>query len=169
MSCEDVRQLSERGHEIGAHTVNHPNLVYTFPWKLKEIKRSRAHLIERGIYPKSFAYPYGSHNFLVRYLVKRAGFENSRITDHGYNPDKPDRWRIHGKFIMADTSLDVVEGWIQEAITHNKWLVFIFHQVQDSPGLFGCTPGFLNEVCLLVNKMKIRALPLSEALKMYEQ
>lgn len=55
--------VQSRGHEIGNHTVNHVHLADLPIDRQKfEIGQADADLRSRGIVPRSFCYPYGSHN-----------------------------------------------------------------------------------------------------------
>jgi peptidoglycan/xylan/chitin deacetylase (PgdA/CDA1 family) len=68
--------------EIGAHTVNHPNLLrIDLPEACNEIKQSKR-MIEEKIRKnvEGFAYPFGQHNHYdnrIRKLVVDAGFRYS--------------------------------------------------------------------------------------------
>ena len=66
MTWDDLRGLHGRGHEIGAHTVNHVNLGCVdgdrIRWEIEEsIEAVRREL---GAPPASFAYPYGTSDCL---------------------------------------------------------------------------------------------------------
>jgi peptidoglycan/xylan/chitin deacetylase (PgdA/CDA1 family) len=60
MSVEDALALQARGHEIGGHTLSHPQLT-TLPEseRVREILVDRAQLLALGFAAHSFAYPDG--------------------------------------------------------------------------------------------------------------
>ncbi len=72
-----IRSLLGQGHEIGAHSMNHYNLVGIKPEKAwEEISFSKTVL--QNVTSKeinTFAYPYGFHNKSVRNMVEKAGYD----------------------------------------------------------------------------------------------
>ncbi len=62
-----AREIGERGHEIGLHTVNHPNLTELTENKIKEELQDNADLITEttGQKPILFRPPFGAYNNLV--------------------------------------------------------------------------------------------------------
>lgn len=71
-----IKELHEKGFEIGAHSVNHSDLRKK-TWKevYSEVKKSK--LILESILGSpvlSFAYPYGSVNSKVKQITKECGF-----------------------------------------------------------------------------------------------
>jgi peptidoglycan-N-acetylglucosamine deacetylase len=72
MNAEQVnklRAIQHRGHEIAYHTLNHYNLVdYVYKYHRsipqmiqQEIMPGLLKMNQDGFYPKTFAYPFGSH------------------------------------------------------------------------------------------------------------
>ncbi len=63
----ELRSLSERGVELGAHTLSHPVLTELPDDALEVEIAGSARCIEQetGVVPRTFAYPYGSHNSRV--------------------------------------------------------------------------------------------------------
>lgn len=76
LTWDQIRELARAGIEIGAHTVNHPDLRGLDDAQLQsEIAGSREVLAARlGHTPEFFAYPYGALNPRVVNAVRRAGF-----------------------------------------------------------------------------------------------
>lgn len=78
MSVEELVAISRDGLvEIGAHTVNHPDLSALPPnrqrWEIETGKGQLEKWLGRSI--RWFAYPYGRGNAVTRQLVREAGFE----------------------------------------------------------------------------------------------
>lgn len=70
-SAEQIREISERGHEIGSHTFNHENIPEITYEELKETLAKSKQILE-GMIDKpviSFAPP---HNYPTQYLKKLA-------------------------------------------------------------------------------------------------
>lgn len=79
MDREDVADLTARGHEIGAHTVTHPDLTgVDRETARREIEGSRETLADvSGETPRSFAYPYGAFDTEIARLTRAAGYESA--------------------------------------------------------------------------------------------
>jgi peptidoglycan/xylan/chitin deacetylase (PgdA/CDA1 family) len=77
MTWDQLRELADRGVEIGSHTRTHPHLPQLSDEKLKrEVSDSRASLeAELGRPCRFFAYPYGAEDARVRRAVHAAGYE----------------------------------------------------------------------------------------------
>lgn len=71
MTRADVDALYARGHEIGGHTLSHPDLItISMSTAASEICDDRRNLVNFGYKPESFAYPFGSHNAAVKGIVR---------------------------------------------------------------------------------------------------
>ena len=68
-----LREMAEMGHEIGAHTLTHPNLTLLETSEAEnEIVGSKRDLEEAlGARVRGFAYPYGLYNPAVKNIVKK--------------------------------------------------------------------------------------------------
>jgi peptidoglycan-N-acetylglucosamine deacetylase len=93
MSPMDLRELSNAGFEIGAHTVTHPVLTEVSraaaTRELVDCKESLEDLLGREV--TSFAYPKGRYNSAVVGLVREAGYRCARgvrilSLSHGFPP-----------------------------------------------------------------------------------
>lgn len=76
MTWDELRDLAERGVEIGSHTVSHPHLPELSDAELdRELRESRGRCEEELGRPCRFlAYPYGEHDARVQTAVRRAGY-----------------------------------------------------------------------------------------------
>ena len=79
LTWDDVREMAALGHDIGSHTVTHPNLgVAPYEEARREIFESKAVLEHAGRRVRWFAYPFGGKNNLrpeAAALVKEAGYD----------------------------------------------------------------------------------------------
>jgi len=97
MSVEDVRDLYQRGHEIGSHTVSHPLLPQLDDESLKrELCESRAQITDwlGADSPTGFCYPNGDHNDRTARAAHAAGYEYACTTLTGSNPSDFDAQRL---------------------------------------------------------------------------
>ncbi|MCL6120209.1 MAG: polysaccharide deacetylase family protein [Deltaproteobacteria bacterium] len=85
LSVSELKELTEYGIEIGAHTVTHPHLTQIPLEKaFDEISDSKKKLEELlDIKINFFAYPYGDYNDDVKSIAIKAGFEGACITKTG--------------------------------------------------------------------------------------
>ena len=79
MGWNELRDLADRGVEIGSHTSTHPHLTRLSDTELdRELQDSRSRLEEKLGRPCRFlAYPYGENDARVRAAAARAGYEAS--------------------------------------------------------------------------------------------
>lgn len=81
---EDIVEIS-REHEIGAHTINHVDLVSIPVSEAKnEIEGSKSYIEELiGHQVKMLSYPFGRYNKGIAEIVKQAGFIGARTCRPG--------------------------------------------------------------------------------------
>ncbi len=74
---DELRELADRGVEIGSHTRTHPNLRELSTSDLwEEVSASREEIEDQvGRRCSYFAYPYGQSDHRVQHAVERAGYE----------------------------------------------------------------------------------------------
>jgi len=77
MTWDELRKCSDRGVEIGSHTLTHAHLSTLSDIELqRELVESRFRLEAELQRPCRFlAYPYGEHNERVRLAARQAGYE----------------------------------------------------------------------------------------------
>lgn len=70
------REIKEKGHEIGLHSANHPNLTTLPVAKIKEELLNNAQLIKEvtGLEPVLFRPPFGAYNNTVISTARELGF-----------------------------------------------------------------------------------------------
>jgi peptidoglycan/xylan/chitin deacetylase (PgdA/CDA1 family) len=81
MTWAQVLRLHMQGNEIGGHTAEHVDL--TDPQTSRSAKRAevcgdRARLVQMGLDPRSFAYPYGKLDQAAERLVQSCGYRSAR-------------------------------------------------------------------------------------------
>lgn len=87
MDAARVRDWLAAGHQIGAHTMTHPDLTKIPATRAREeIFASRKSLEDTfGVPVEHFCYPYGKWNQAVRDWVAEAGFRTACISRPGIN------------------------------------------------------------------------------------
>jgi len=115
-----IVDLYSVGHEIGSHTVTHPDLTTLDRDRvLYELKVSKD-VLENilGAEIKSLAYPYGKYNRLILELAKLSGYRNARTVEpfNIKHPDDP--FRLGVTFYTDPHAL----RQILKAVRRLKWV-----------------------------------------------
>lgn len=143
MSSQQVKALSDAGHDIGSHTVRHRDLTRLSSKALtSELANSQTSLQTLTGKPvTTIAYPYGSHNANVRTAAARY-YEAGRIYLADPAPsDLPvllaqsgsDPMVVAGIGISSASSLAKAKAYIDYAVAHNATIVLVFHDIISPP------------------------------------
>ena len=151
-----VRAIYADGHEIGSHSVTHPDLTTLTDAQLNsELADSKSYL--EGLVGvgkiKNFATPYGAYNDKVMGAI--AGYYRShRTTDEGYNTvENLDNNRLKVQNMENTTTLAEFQSWVDQAITSKSWLILVYHRVADTDiGQYDTPkPDFINQINYLAS------------------
>src|SRR5438309_3659690 len=110
---ETIRAHFACGIDIGVHSATHRSLPALTDAELEhEVVASRA-MVHRatGVWPVSFAYPYGHWNSRVRALVRSAGYRTALTLDSGLNGAAADPWSLRRVNVPARISDAAFEAW----------------------------------------------------------
>jgi len=128
LSKEQIIDMSRRGIEFGAHTMNHVDLTQVGveeAWK--EITGSKKYIEELlGKPVNSFAYPYGRTNEAVKELVKKAGFVYGIGTVDGPLAMHEDILNIRRIVIHPDTNMPRFARKVRGNYTYRKNKGFVY-------------------------------------------
>ncbi len=85
VSQDQIKEMIERGMEIGSHTMSHPNLNQVSDAQLIHEVRGSKDFLEKmfGVEIVSFAYPYGAVSKIVLDSTKEAGYRFARSVNSG--------------------------------------------------------------------------------------
>lgn len=162
MNASRVLALQAAGHEIGNHTEHHCLLetlkvnsgsalipptqvgagcpdtgpLATTSTPTQEITGAEVALLTLGAKPvATFAYPYGSGagDSAIESIIKNSTMVAASSTNAGYNM-RPilDPYSLNVQIVDATVTFSVVQAWIDYAVTHNAWLILLFHQIETS-------------------------------------
>lgn len=130
------REMVKDGHEIGSHTISHPQLKKI---ELKEVRKemqgSKLAIEDsiRGYKCQSFCYPFGSSNKSISHIAAQI-YIGARTTFSDYNlPTTADFFSLSTCIFVSKTKLDIAKIWVDEVIHENKWLIETYHGF-DSEG-----------------------------------
>ncbi|MEG9247479.1 polysaccharide deacetylase family protein [Arthrobacter sp. Soc17.1.1.1] len=79
LTTDQVKALQAAGHEIGGHTVTHPDLVVAGADEARrQVCNDRVNLTNLGLNITSFAYPFASSSDAVEAIVRDCGYNSAR-------------------------------------------------------------------------------------------
>jgi peptidoglycan/xylan/chitin deacetylase (PgdA/CDA1 family) len=131
MTWDHVARMVIDGWEMGGHSVSHSELPTITPEEFQyEIEESFNALVRNGLIPMSFATPYGAHSpeiiaNIATYFQSHRGFH-----EVGFNRWPFNEYLLYVQQVTNQTTVEQVEGWIQEAMINNDWLIIVFHGIQ---------------------------------------
>ncbi|WP_306536992.1 polysaccharide deacetylase family protein [Geobacter sp.] len=96
MNWEEIRQVRDRGMNLGAHSRTHKRLSSLDQWQIvSEIEGSRRDIEENtGISVRHFSYPYGCYSASIAETVGDSGFHTACTTDSGFASASPSFMRL---------------------------------------------------------------------------
>jgi peptidoglycan/xylan/chitin deacetylase (PgdA/CDA1 family) len=120
LDWNDVNALQARGHEIGAHTMDHINVAQTPIEAFREdLGLSRQVLLERCGVARHFAYPYGRYfHFSAAAMAEvfQAGFESCASAERGCHTSEAPV--VRDRLLLRRDQ--IVAGW---PLAHNMYFI----------------------------------------------
>lgn len=144
MTRADLTTLKNAGHEVGGHTVNHPDLAQVSVDEAKrQICTDRRNLTSWGFTVRSFAYPFASSTPGVERAAEACGYSSARLlgdirsrfgcADCSYaeSPRPADRYALRAlDQVDATWSLDDLKAGVTNAERNGGgWVQYTFHDV----------------------------------------
>jgi peptidoglycan/xylan/chitin deacetylase (PgdA/CDA1 family) len=154
MTWEEIKSLQQEGHDIASHTMNHDDLSKLTPQEAEyEVAQSKQCLLEQGINPKSFAYPFNggsdepsiissvaSHYDLARTATDPLAFLNcsdncdtSKYSIVGWSHDSEKKNNAYNDQQMLERFVEVVNSQIEYNTNGvNAVPILIWHKIDNS-------------------------------------
>lgn len=169
MTVAEVLETNKKGHEIGAHSRNHINLQMCPRFVIKkEINGSADDLIKIGVDSiRSFAYPYGRRSDRVKSIAKEMNIISARSVIGDYCYGDEDRYDIPTKFVIQETKIEDVKGWIDKAIAEKLWLVLLFHQIAPDAYMYGCSIDIFSQIIDYIKGKNVDVMRYSDVITKY--
>jgi peptidoglycan/xylan/chitin deacetylase (PgdA/CDA1 family) len=166
MTKAQISTMYKAGHEIGSHTVNHPDLTSLSTAKLNsELSNSKKALNVSYSPVNNFAVPFGRYNDTVIAAVKKY-YGSARTSDGGENTLIGfDQYRLKTQYVTNTTTLAEVESWLAQAVQDKAWLIILYHNVANG-GSYEYTAtkqAFSNQLAAIKNS-GLPVLTVSQAL-----
>jgi peptidoglycan/xylan/chitin deacetylase (PgdA/CDA1 family) len=130
-----VKKFAAGGHEIGAHTITHPDMTTLgcpSPQLTNELKHPQDYLRALTGQPiTDFASPYGAYNQCVNGVIAQY-YGSHRTTDEGYNSrDNFSAYRLRDQNMVPTTSLALFKYWVDKAARDHTTLILTYHNIDD--------------------------------------
>lgn len=142
----NVQQFVTAGHEIGSHSVTHPDLTTVSDATLQyELTHSQQYLSTTFNTPiTSFATPFGAYNAKVTNTIKQY-YASDRSVDMGYNYNSKEDFNVNNiraQSLINTTTDAQVQAWVDYARIHKVWLVLVYHVIDtDTSDMYSNTPA----------------------------
>ena len=107
-----AREVARRGHEIGNHTMTHPQASFwcAGPWRTWREIMDCQKLIEEttGIRPRWFRAPVGHRNLFTHPIARMAGLEVMAWSRRGFDAVETDAAKVLSRILPGMTAGDIV-------------------------------------------------------------
>jgi peptidoglycan/xylan/chitin deacetylase (PgdA/CDA1 family) len=130
MNPTQARALADDGHELGNHTMNHPNMIGMPTDQIRAEFTNAQNAIRNatGVTPTNCAYPYGATNTTIETIAAEI-FTSCRGVGGGQNTTTTDHYNLRTYYVQTSTTADQIHTAAQQAKTDNAWLILIYHGV----------------------------------------
>ena len=150
MTWDQLKALQAAGNEIGGHSYDHARLGGLSAAQLQhEICDDRQNLLEHGLSPVSFAYPFGNYDASVKGMVQQCGYMGARTIAGG--PQRfplPDAFAVRAMpYVVSDTDLAKIQRYVTGSRSEGaNWVVLTFHHVCDACDYYAIRPDVMNQL-----------------------
>ncbi len=159
LTLANLQALKSAGHEIGGHTLSHPDLTTLSPDEVKrQICNDRSALLQQGFAVRSFAYPFAALNATAKAAVQACGYNSARgLGDlRGVSSDckgcpaaetmpPPDPFETRAPEQVESTwKLKDLQNIVTRAEAKGGWVQLTFHNVCASGCELNVTPAVLD-------------------------
>lgn len=170
VDTNQMLQLQSSGHELASHTKHHENLVaVATSTRVDEIAGSRTDLLAMGATPvTSFIYPYGDYNDTVKSESVQAGYIAGRGVDRGYNSRVDDKLSLMIQQVDDTATPQVIAGWIDTAIRERKWLILMYHQIDNSGKVLAETPEDFRATLEYMKSKSVKVVTMNEGVSLMD-
>jgi peptidoglycan/xylan/chitin deacetylase (PgdA/CDA1 family) len=168
MTQDQIFALRAEGHEIGAHTRNHPHLpTLTDDQQKNEILGSYDDLMAMGIQPNWFAYPYGEYNS-ISITDSRSTFLGARTTRGAPNNQSSDPFLLNCYVIQpgAVYAIGDITTLIDSAQTNGTWTVLLFHRVDEDGNSISVPHALIQQVADYLIARNVKVVTMSQGWSM---
>lgn len=164
MVPSQVKEIANKGHEIGDHTTTHPHLTKLSQSNItKEVTDSKKYLENLiGTSVTTFAYPYGEFNATVKNAVKSAGYLSARGINDGLNKNTSDKYNLLSPCILKSTPFSEIKESIDNAISNDGWYILCFHEIRPDGDEYSLTESQFQQIVDYVKSVGVKTVTIKE-------
>lgn len=167
MTRAQVKAFSNSGHEIGSHSVTHPDMTtLTKTTYDRELTTSKTKLEQWfGVPVTNFAFPEGRYNQAIINDAKPL-YASTRGVEAGLNSkDNFNAYDIKVQNIDTATTIEQLTDWITQAQATHTWLVLVYHAVtSDGSGDYSVATAALDNQLALIKSSAVPVVTMRQAL-----
>jgi peptidoglycan/xylan/chitin deacetylase (PgdA/CDA1 family) len=167
-SAGDLSELVQQGHELGCHTHDHCHAWETPPVEFQASVIRNGEALEKhlpGTSFRTFSYPLSCPRPQTKRRISKY-FDCCRGGGQTFNSRSLDLNFLKAFFLeRSRNDFDSIARLIKANNRQKGWLIFVTHDVSESPTQFGCTPGFFEKVVRHATQSGARILTVGTALK----
>lgn len=167
LSTEQVMQLAKNGHEIASHCVTHRALTHLTPGEVEHELRDSKKILENliGTPVLHFAPPFGAFPLHLRQIIKKYYHSNRTILPGLNVKDSRSAFSLYAYVVLSTTSLAQLENWMNQAIIENKWLILVYHHIDEREDIVNVSPQTFEEHLKLIQSKKFTSMTIQTTLE----
>lgn len=165
MNPTQVKDIANRGHEIGGHTVTHPHLPELSDADItKEVTDSKKYLetlVGRSV--TALAYPFGEFNSTVKNLIKSAGYTTARgVQGETLNIATTDKYNLQSPCLLKTTPFSTVKKAIDNAKSKKQWYILCFHEIKNNGTEYSVSVAQFQKIIDYIKSSGIKVVTVKE-------
>ena len=174
LSWNQITAIAKAGHEIGCHSINHPDLTNVSDQELtRQLQGCKDTLSKRYGTITDFASPYGAYNSTTLAAIKKVyasqrnnqGAAVGQINQTDVNlASNFNANNIIGVSIHRDTTAAQLKALVDYTMANNGWLVLTYHQSDDQSSPYGLDMTSLKNQLKYLSGTPIRIVTVHQAL-----
>lgn len=166
ITSQQALEMQMLGHQIGSHTIDHPDLTTLEPLQLtNQLQQSQLTLETlTGLPVQDIATPFGAYNQKVLQETELY-YRSHRSTDDGFNTkDHFDIYNIQVQNVRVTTTMEEINSWIEQAQQTKTWLVIVLHQIDEEGKPDSMTPANLGATLQSLTDKAMPVVTMEQAL-----
>jgi peptidoglycan/xylan/chitin deacetylase (PgdA/CDA1 family) len=167
LTWKQLAMMHAAGEEIAPHTLTHPDLITIAPEQLvDELDEPKQALLAHCLgTAENFASPFGSYDEATLAAI-RTRYGSHRTTSGRFNtPSTFSPYELRAQGMRPTTTAEDVGRWVDEALAQNKWLILVYHAVEQPASTeYAVTPANFEAQLRTIVEKKIAVVTIAQAL-----
>lgn len=175
LSKEQIKDMQTYGHEVGSHSMTHPNLTQLDSndlwYQVVQSQKSLQAVANTSV--QDFASPLGAQNDTTIELIaqhyrsqRNTDADPATVGDEDINTKENfNRYDIIAYTVRDTTTIDDLRALIEYTKARNGWLVLTYHQVDDSESHYAVTQAAFEDQLKFLYDQDTRSAPMGAILE----